>query len=251
MQKNTLPGNDPAARNLAKQMDKGQSQIFSDTLQSQEATQYVTALNTAIGSGQTSEISKKVTDLVNAGGQPRMIEGQPLTKEDRDYSLLHSLANKDGIVPGYGKVQLDQKFFDWVKKQQDQAFAYNFRDYVYKQIKLNTPEAREFWTARFPDWTKRVYEAYEQQAEIDKRLTLISLHGVKDESDLWLLFMRDRGMLYTSQETQREGQLFGYGSASRPTPYPQRPEATASQRGAFQQLPPAAWRSGFPANNIL
>lgn len=204
---NPNPGNDPKDRKMAKSLDKSQAKAISTTVHQKDATEIIDferPPQSAQGStAPPTLISKKVNELVRASGYPGMIEGTPLTEEDRKFAFRKSVVDAGGHVPGYGKAYVDEKFFRWAQKQQEEAFAYAFRNYVYSNIQLNTPEAREFWTNRFPDWTKRVYEAHEQQAELDKRLKLISLHGIRDESDMWLLYLKEKGIIYTSQEKDR------------------------------------------------
>lgn len=204
---NPNPGNDPNARKAAKNLDKSQARVYSDTIHQKYAPGIIDFERPAVSAqGPTAPptaISQKVNELIDASGYPGMIEGVPITDEDRKYTLQSTIVDNQGVVPGYGKAQVDEKFFRWAQKQQEEAFALAFRNYVYSQIQLNTPEAREFWTQRFPEWTARVYEAHEQQAEMDKRLKLISLHGIRDESDMWLLYLKEKGVIFTSQNWNR------------------------------------------------
>lgn len=196
---------DPTAISQAKAINQEKTRVMSDQSQQRSQFSYLPQAQQAPRSIERSiaPLTQSVPNATaSAGtlgiGNSLMKEGSPTTEEDRRNALINQYVNDEGVVPGYGQAMVGDKFFDWAKKKEEEAFAYSFRDYVYKQIKLNTPEEREFWNTRFPSWTGRVMEAYEQQAEVDKRLKLISVYGVKDESDLWLLYLRDRNLLYDS-----------------------------------------------------
>lgn len=199
---------DPTAISQAKAINQEKTRVASDQSQQRSQFSYLPQAQQAPGSIERS-IAPMTQSAGNATasagtlgiGNSLMKEGSATTEEDRRNALINQYVNDQGVVPGYGQAMVGDKFFEWAKKKEEEAFAYSFRDYVYKQIKLNTPEEREFWNTRFPDWTGRVMEAYEQQAEVDKRLKLISVYGVKDESDLWLLYLRDRDLLWDSAST--------------------------------------------------
>lgn len=199
---------DPTAISQAKAINQEKTRVFSDQAQQRSQFSYLPQAQQAPGSIERSiaPLTQRAGNATaSAGtlgiGNSLMKEGSATTEEDRRNALINQYVDENGVVPGYGQAMVGDRFFEWARKKEEEAFAYSFRDYVYKQIKLNTPEEREFWNTRFPDWTGRVMEAYEQQAEVDKRLKLISVYGVKDESDLWLLYLRDRNLLFDSAKT--------------------------------------------------
>lgn len=167
------------------------------------------------------ELGSDANVVVNWGlGNSLMKEGIPVTKQDAGYYSRKQLIDDDGGVPGFGKAAVDEEFYEWAKRKEEEAFAYEFRRYIYAQIKLDTPEAREFWSGRFPEWTNRVYEAYENQAEIDKRVKMISVRGVQNEEDLWILYLKDRGMLQTSMDVAEMSGIAGDRSYGYLNQYP-------------------------------
>lgn len=105
------------------------------------------------------------------------------------------------IIPGAGKVYLDSKYWEFAQKEREKEVARMFEEFVYSQINLSTPEKRQYWESRFPEYTENAYRSIEKQKELELKLSKIAIRGFKTRDDFLLKFMYDKGLLtgYTGE----------------------------------------------------
>lgn len=101
--------------------------------------------------------------------------------------------NRD-TIPNIGEVFVPEEYFQYCERKYAQQLQDEFETFLFQQIDLTKPESREWWEARFPEFTQKFKNAWEMELEYKKKLGLIQINGVQNMSDMWFLFARAKGL---------------------------------------------------------
>lgn len=115
---------------------------------------------------------------------------------DKVVQTMRSVIGENGVVDGIGKVQVgpDSPFWDYAARKKALEFENEFKGFVYNQIDLSTPESRELWEKRFPDFTEALRSGLYKNRMLRARLEDIGLYGARNEEDMWLLYLQEKGL---------------------------------------------------------
>lgn len=99
----------------------------------------------------------------------------------------------DGVLPKLGKVWVPEQYWAYAQRKQEQAFQEDFNRFVFSQVNVNTPEARNYWEKKFPGYTQKVYDAWTAKMQVQAKLAEIQIKGFQSEADLWFAFQYQNG----------------------------------------------------------
>lgn len=99
----------------------------------------------------------------------------------------------DGVLPKLGKVWVPEQYWGYAQRKQEQAFQEGFNRFVFSQVNVNTPEARNYWEKKFPGYTQKVYDAWAAKMQVEAKLAEIQIKGFQNEADLWFGFQYQNG----------------------------------------------------------
>lgn len=141
--------------------------------------------------------------------------------------LMRSVVNNEGIIPGVGKVYLpeDSPFWEYVARKKAMSFHDDYKKFIFSQIDLSSPERRAYWEARFPEYTNSLREGLRKQRALRARMEDIGMYGVQNETDMWLLYMKEKSMAENEKYMQFtvDGQYRGQTPMGSPMPEPTLP----------------------------
>jgi hypothetical protein len=114
--------------------------------------------------------------------------------EDAYWQRRSQVVSQDGTVPGVGKAIIPPEYFDYTQRKLNQYLSDQFKTFVFSQIDLETPAAREFWETRFPEYTKEFREGWKRRLGHMARMGDMLINGVQNTEDLWYLFVTEKGL---------------------------------------------------------
>lgn len=180
--------------------------------------------------------------------------------QDDKYKRRAALMNPTtGVVPGVGQAIAPEEYFEYIKRKEDESQYTNFKEWIFKNADLSTPETAAYWTNLFPFIKEKMYAEIEREADLQASLAKISATGPQTEHDWYLLYCLQQGLikpydtpLYmmndTSKQPYRPGlfSIFNLGPIRTATPVvgykdPLNPRA---------QSPGSAMPSGGVANTF-
>lgn len=104
-------------------------------------------------------------------------------------------SNAAAIVPGQGVAILDDNYFNWVDRKQDQYQYAKFKSWFLAQIDLSSPEKAAYWKNMAPQIYQERRELFNKQMELTSRVAKINMLGPEDEDDYKLIWMVQNGMI--------------------------------------------------------
>lgn len=126
---------------------------------------------------------------------------------DEMVELMKSVGmDQDGIIPGVGKILVkeDHPFWEYGARKNAQEFHDDFKKFIYSQIDLTTPERRAYWEGRFPEYTQSLRAGLRKNRALRARMEDIGLYGVQNETDMWLLYMKEKGVAENEKFMEQE-----------------------------------------------
>lgn len=196
---------------LSGKMMKVQNEGVRDAIYNQPAPDVTDQLSGITGyhvpdDRSNQEASRPLTDINRANAQSTVINARQGLQTFGNFSTadpydkvvqgMRSVINKDGVIPGIGKVQIrdDSPFWDYVARKKALELQEQFQSFIYNQIDLSSPESREYWESKFPEFTKQLREGLYKNRLIKAKLEDIGLYGARNEKDMWLLYLREKGI---------------------------------------------------------
>lgn len=114
--------------------------------------------------------------------------------EDAYWQRRSQLVQADGVVPGMGKAIVPPEYFDYVQRKLNQTVSDEFKTFIFQQIDLSTPAAREWWETRFPEYTNEFRQGWKKRLGHMARMGDMLINGVQSTDDLWYLFITEKGL---------------------------------------------------------
>lgn len=114
--------------------------------------------------------------------------------QDAYWQRRTSVVNREGTVPGVGKAIVPPEYFDYCQRKLNQNLSDQFKSFVFSQIKLDTPAAREYWESRFPEYTNEFRQGWQRRLGHMAKMGEMLINGVQSTEDLWYLFVTEKGL---------------------------------------------------------
>lgn len=113
--------------------------------------------------------------------------------EDEKYALIRRFVRDNAqaggpAVPGIGKVFTDPGYWDYNQRKMDQEQEVAYKLWKYEQIDAMTPEAREFWMEKCPEFVPQLQMGMKQAMKMLRRVANIRIRGIQNEEDLRFLW---------------------------------------------------------------
>lgn len=114
--------------------------------------------------------------------------------QDAYWQRRSEVVDGHGFVPGTGKAIVPPEYFDYVQRKSNQLMADEFKKFIFQQIDLTTPAAREWWETRFPEYTREFREGWNKRIGHMARMGNMIINGVQSTDDLFYLFITSKGL---------------------------------------------------------
>lgn len=114
--------------------------------------------------------------------------------QDAYWQRRTSVVNREGTIPGVGKAIAPPEYFDYCQRKLNQNLSDQFKSFVFSQIKLDTPAAREYWESRFPEYTNEFRQGWQRRLGHMAKMGEMLINGVQSTDDLWYLFVTEKGL---------------------------------------------------------
>jgi hypothetical protein len=137
----------------------------------------------------------RVADATNSVRSQFPVQLGTTDPEDEKFSLRSNIVNNEGDVPGVGKAEAGDDYFNYMERKREQANMFEFMKYIMSQADLTKPEAADWWYRKFPWMQDLRIQEINRQSEIQKRLAIIQVSGPQSEDDFMLLFMNNKKLL--------------------------------------------------------
>lgn len=100
-----------------------------------------------------------------------------------------------GTVPGVGQAIADDRYFEYAKRKQDENQMANFREWIFQNADLSTPENAYYWTNTFPFIKEKMHEEIEREGELQTKIAKIAASGPQSEDDWYTLYCLNQGII--------------------------------------------------------
>lgn len=117
--------------------------------------------------------------------------------DDYKYALQRQLVagNAQGVIPGVGQAIAGPDFFKYAERKDAMQMLLNYKQYVYQQADLSTPEKAQWWFDQFPWMKDERLEQINKNSELQKKFAHIAVIGPQNEEDMILLYLREKGQI--------------------------------------------------------
>lgn len=89
----------------------------------------------------------------------------------------------------YGKVILNDQFFDFLQKKRELELWSDFEAFKLSLVDTSNEPLREWWKKHHPELWEKKKKAYEDELEINKKFELLKLMGATTEEDLKWIYL--------------------------------------------------------------
>jgi len=114
--------------------------------------------------------------------------------EDAFWQRRTQVVDGTGRVPGMGMAVVPPEYFNYTQRKLNQLVSDQFKNFIFQQIDLTTPAAREFWETRFPEYTNEFRQGWKKRLGHMARMGDLMINGVQSMEDLWYLFITEKGL---------------------------------------------------------
>lgn len=114
--------------------------------------------------------------------------------EDAYWQRRSQVVNASGDVEGVGKAIVPPEYFDYAQRKLNQTVSDQFKNFVFQQIDLSTPAAREYWESHFPEYTREFREGWKKRLGHMAKMGDMIINGVQSTEDLFYLFITEKGL---------------------------------------------------------
>lgn len=122
--------------------------------------------------------------------------------EDRKWFLRsQAIQKEDGASTGKtaaGMAVAPEEFYAYLERKKDAQLYADYQAWAIKQMNTQTPEAQAYWKNILSWVSKRREEILDEQADVQKKLARIRIHGIQNEEDLQFLFALRQGLITLS-----------------------------------------------------
>lgn len=115
--------------------------------------------------------------------------------EDWKWNFRQAQIDKSTGATKAGIAEAPEEFFDYLERKKDTELYAQYQAWAIKQADMSTPESRAYWN-KILSWVANKREALvDEQADIQKRLAKLKIHGIQSEDDMMFIFALNQGMI--------------------------------------------------------
>lgn len=137
----------------------------------------------------------KPTTRAPTGGSGTQFAARLATPDPEDSKwFFRNSKITDGKTPA-GLAIAPNEFFDYLERKKDSELYAQYQAWAINQSDMSTPEARAYWN-KILGWVAEKRDSLvEEQANIQKKIAKLKIHGIQSEEDMMFLFALNNGLI--------------------------------------------------------